>query len=81
MGVQVQLKRWGNSLGLRIPKGVAEAAGLKADDAVNIDGSEEGFVVRKARPRLDLSALLDAVTPDNRHESQDQGGPVGRELL
>lgn len=81
MTMQIQLKRWGNSLGLRIPKGVAEAAGLKADDAVTIDSSADGFIVRKARRRYDLAELLSKVTPENRHDTVDWGGPQGKELL
>ena len=62
MNMEIHLKRWGNSLGLRIPKGVADAVGLKADDVVSIDASPDGFVVRKARRKYDLAELLGKVT-------------------
>ena len=81
MIMQVQLKRWGNSLGLRIPKGIADIAGLKADDAVSIDTSQDGFIVKKARHKYDLAELLGKVTPENRHDAVDLGGEVGKELL
>ena len=81
MIMQIQLKRWGNSLGLRIPKGIADAAGLKADDAVNIDTSQDGFIVKKARRKYVLAELLSRVTPENRHCAVDWGGPKGKELL
>lgn len=79
--MQIQLKRWGNSLGLRIPKGIADAAGLKADDAVSIDASQDGFIVKKARRKYVLAELLSKVTPENRHDVVDWGGPKGKELL
>ncbi len=79
--MQVLLKRWGNSLGLRIPKGIVESVGLKADDAVDIDASKDGFKVKKARKRYVLKELLSRVTPENRHDSIDWGGPEGNELL
>lgn len=81
MLMEVHLKRWGNSLGLRIPKGVADAAGLKADDAVVIDTSVEGLIVKKARRKYVLAELLSQVTPENRHDVVDLGGAKGKELL
>ncbi|MGC8493029.1 MAG: AbrB/MazE/SpoVT family DNA-binding domain-containing protein [Syntrophobacteraceae bacterium] len=79
--MQVLLKRWGNSLGFRIPKGIVESAGLKPDDAVDIDASPDGFTVKKARRRYVLKDLLSRVTPENRHDSIDWSGPKGKELL
>lgn len=79
--MQVLLKRWGNSLGFRIPKGIVESAGLKADDVIEIDASQDGFTVKKARKRYVLKELLSRVTPENRHDSIDWGGPKGNELL
>jgi antitoxin MazE len=81
MIMQLQLKRWGNSLGLRIPKGIADAAGFKADDAVSIDTSLGGLIVKKARRKYDLAELLSQVTPENRHDVMDWGGSKGKELL
>jgi antitoxin MazE len=79
--MQVPLKRWGNSIGLRIPKGIADSIGLKADDTVDINASQDGFVVRKARRKYVLKDLLSRVTPENRHAPVDWGGPKGNELL
>ena len=79
--MQVLLKRWGNSLGFRIPKGIVESVGLKPDDAIDIDASQDGFIVKKARKRYVLKELLSRVTPENKHDSIDWGGPKGNELL
>jgi len=81
MLMEVHLKRWGNSLGLRIPKGIADAAGLKAEDTVTIDTSQDGLIVKKARRKYVLAELLSQVTPENRHDAVDLGGPQGKELL
>ena len=79
--MQVHLKRWGNSIGLRIPKGIADSIGLKADDTVDINASQDGFEVKKARRKYVLKDLLSRVTPENRHDPVDWGGPEGNELL
>lgn len=81
MVMEVCIKRWGNSIGLRIPKGVADAIGLKADDVVSIDASHNGFTVKKARRKYLLAELLSQVTLENRHDAIDWGGPKGKELL
>jgi antitoxin component of MazEF toxin-antitoxin module len=41
----IHISWWGNSLALRIPKSVAEAAGVKAGDAMIIRCIESGEVL------------------------------------
>ena len=79
--MKVLLKRWGNSLGFRIPKVIVDSIGLKPDEAIDIDASQDGFIVKKARKRYVLKELLSQGTPENRHDSRDWGGPQGNELL
>jgi len=75
-----KLQKWGNSMGLRIPKLIAREAELKYGDTVDI-GIEDGTVV--VRPvtgvRVDLKALLRKVTRKNLHREVLTGRPVGRE--
>ena len=75
--MQVLLKRWGNSIGLRIPKGIADSIGLKADDTVDINASQDGFEVKKARRKYVLKDLLSRVTPENRDDPVDGGDQKG----
>lgn len=81
--METLVSRWGNSLGLRIPKALAAEAGLSPGDAVRFDRTPEGLMIVKVRPRpkVSLDALLARVTEDNRHEAVDWGTPAGRELL
>jgi antitoxin MazE len=81
--METLVSRWGNSLGLRIPKALAVEAGLSPGDAVRIDRTSEGLVIKKVRPRpkVSLAELLSRVTADNRHEPVEWGGPAGWELL
>ncbi len=79
--MQVLLKRWGNSIGFRIPKGIADSIGLKANDTVEVNASQDGFEVKKTRRKYVLKDLLSRVTPENRHGSVDWDGPKGNELL
>jgi antitoxin MazE len=75
-----QLAKWGNSLALRIPKAVADSAGLRKGDPVSLRVSEDGeLVVSAARRKYKLEALVSRITAKNRHGETDWGKPVGRE--
>ncbi len=78
--MRTQIAKWGNSLALRVPKQVAEAAGLGAGATVDLDVVGGVVHVAPARPRYTLDELLAGITPDNQHESFDDG-PRGQELL
>ncbi len=70
MGIRVQIAKWGNSLGLRVPKDVAEQAGLTEGTKVDIEAREDGSVViRKAVKRYTLEELIAGMTPDKAHPS------------
>lgn len=76
--MKTKIQRWGNSLGLRIPQGVAAAAGLNRGSVVEVRLVESHIEI-VASPSLE--ELLALVTPENIHPGIDDGGPVGRETL
>jgi len=74
--------KWGNSLAIRVPKQVAEEAGLREKDPVEIEVRKGTLVVRPHRRRVyRLKDLLNRIAPRNLHDEVDFGGPVGREPL
>jgi antitoxin MazE len=77
--MQVQVTRWGNSLGLRIPKHVAARIGLHEGSRVEVEAEGDRLVVSPARPRYVLADLLKDVTPDAMREAFDWGPDLGRE--
>lgn len=80
--METVLAKWGNSLGVRIPKGMAADAGLDVGDAVSITQSAEGIVIKKAQPKPQycLADLVSQITDENRHETTEWGQPKGREI-
>jgi antitoxin MazE len=74
--------KWGNSTGIRIPKHIAEKAGLHAGDEVNFEVEGPGvLVVRAARKEdLTLEKLVSQITRKNRHHETDWGRPRGNEV-
>jgi antitoxin MazE len=77
--VKRRIKKWGNSAAVRIPAAVLRAANLKIEDAVEVRNEEGRVVIEPKRGQLSLDALVDAITPDNRHDGFDTGPRVGRE--
>ena len=79
--MNLYVRKWGNSAAVRIPAAVLDAAGLKADDAVEVHEEDGRVVIEKARPQpITLEWLVAGITPDNLHEEVDFGPPVGREF-
>jgi len=79
--MQVSVARWGNSLGLRIPKDVADQAGLQAGSRVEIAAENGRIVIAPARRRYVLAELLEGMTPEAMHEAFDWGPDLGREII
>jgi antitoxin MazE len=75
----VTLQKWGNSIGVRLPKPMLEQVGLTEGSAVEIVIEGDHLVIR--RQRLKLADLLAQCRPENRPEAIDFGPPVGREII
>jgi antitoxin MazE len=79
--VQTRIQKWGNSLGLRIPRSFAQEAGVGPGSEVDLSVKDGDLVVRPARRRTyQLKDLLRRVTAKNLHDEVDTGEPVGREV-
>jgi antitoxin MazE len=79
MATVTQLAKWGNSLGLRLPKSVALEAQVGEGDTVSVSVKNGVIVVRPNRPTYSLEQLVAKITPRNRHSESDWGPPVGDE--
>ena len=75
-------QKWGNSLAIRVPKSIAQQAGLKVKDDLDIEVRKGALVLRPHLRRVyRLEDLVKRMTPRNAHKALDFGGPVGREAL
>jgi antitoxin MazE len=57
------LRRWGNSLGVRLPVAIAREAGLRDNQTVELRVVAEGVLIRPVASRLSLAARLEAYRP------------------
>jgi antitoxin MazE len=78
--MQVRLTRWGNSLGLRIPKSLASH--FRLSEGARADVRAEGERIAISLPgRYDLDALLVGITPQSMSDAFDWGDEQGREIV
>lgn len=76
-----QIVKWGNSLAVRIPKPLAEAAGVAEGDPIVIEASK-GLINLRSKPRVpSLRELAAQITPDNRYDEIRTGPERGKENL
>lgn len=76
-----KIQKWGNSLGLRIPKSLAEDAGVEEGTEVDVTIEGDRLVIECVRPvRYALKDLVSKIREDNRHEEIPTGKPRGREV-
>jgi antitoxin MazE len=84
--MKVKVAKWGNSLGVRLPKAAADAVGVKAgaEFDVVIEGPDLRLrrITRTTHYRLeDLLAEMDRLGPENRPALIDWGPDVGAEII
>ncbi|NCO24189.1 MAG: AbrB/MazE/SpoVT family DNA-binding domain-containing protein [Candidatus Infernicultor aquiphilus] len=78
--MQTKIKKWGNSLALRIPKLLASDANLKLNKWVNLSIDKESIIITPiSEKEYSLEKLLEGVTKSNLHGEFDTGAPVGKE--
>ncbi|HEY6364701.1 MAG TPA: AbrB/MazE/SpoVT family DNA-binding domain-containing protein, partial [Candidatus Binatia bacterium] len=78
--MHVRVRKWGNSLAVRIPKPLAEDAEVKEGTVLNLAVSEGRVVATPVqKQKMSLKQLLAKVKKKNLHKEIDFGLPVGRE--
>ncbi|QUL99089.1 MAG: AbrB/MazE/SpoVT family DNA-binding domain-containing protein [Candidatus Fermentithermobacillus carboniphilus] len=75
--MQARVRKWGNSLGIRIPRLLAQKAGLTEGVEVDFQVHDNAIII--SPKRYTLESLLARVTPENLHEEVNTGQPTGRE--
>jgi antitoxin MazE len=79
--MKTRVRKWGNSLALRIPKAFAAEAGLYEDARVELSLSKGKLVIQPLPANAPtLEELLEGVTDANLHGEWDTGPAVGREV-
>lgn len=72
----MNVAKWGNSLGVRIPQSIAKKMGIHEGVSVDISVQDHHIIIKKNHS---LQSLLDHVTPENIHEETSTGSVYGKE--
>ena len=79
--MMTKIQKWGNSLAVRIPKALAEEAGLEQGKPVDLRYEDGELRIKtRRRKRYDLDEMLASVPDDFEPEEWDTGPPVGNEI-
>lgn len=74
------IRKWGNSLGVRIPKRLADELGVAPGSAVSVAGDKRRITITPTSPVYTLEKLLKGVTSKNVHRETDTGHSRGAEV-
>jgi antitoxin MazE len=66
-----KIQKWGNSLGIRIPKSIIEKANLNENSEVEIENKDGAIIIFPRQKKLSLDKLLSEITKDNLHKESD----------
>lgn len=72
------IKKWGNSLGIRLPKYITAEYSLKDGSSVEIEEKEGKIIITPHKNSL--NELLDKINDNNLHDEIHTGEPAGKEI-
>lgn len=80
--MQATIKKWGNSPARRISSSIMELAQLTVNQAVNVKVLKGKIIIEPIVSKSTrLDDLLAGITPENIHDEESFGRPVGKEIL
>lgn len=77
--MQLTIKKWGNSVGVRIPHTILNELNLNIEHQVDMRIENGKIVIEPIHNEYPLEQLLAGVTPDNLHQEVEVGEPIGKE--
>jgi antitoxin MazE len=79
--METNVQKWGNSLGVRIPRALADQAQIREGSVVEIEEAEGVITIRAVAPKEHtLNELVSGITEENRHGEIDTGESTGNEV-
>jgi antitoxin MazE len=83
--MDIELKKWENSIGLLIPLKIAERFGIDENSVVELTESKDALVITKKKNVLTLDEILASIPNDFEYpvDVQDfvESDPVGQEMI
>lgn len=84
METSVAVNKWGNGLGLHLPKAFVQTLNIHDGDRLHLKIKQETIQITKRSKQLTLSEMMEGVTGDIMHsyfeDDEAFGIPAGREV-
>jgi antitoxin MazE len=77
--MEAVVKKWGNSLGIRIPNLIARELSLKDGSCVDINDVRKKIIITPIKKNR-LSEMVSKINKQNLHAEIETGKPVGKEI-
>ena len=77
--MEAVVKKWGNSLGIRIPSLIARELSLKDGSHVEINDRGKEIIIKPIQNNR-LSEMVSKINEQNIHAEIETTGPVGKEI-
>ena len=77
--MRVVVRKWGNSLALRLPRDLAKDLGLDEGSPVEMRSDGRQITIVRAAPRHTLADLVSRINDSNRH-TEIATSPAGKEI-
>ncbi|MFB6230368.1 MAG: AbrB/MazE/SpoVT family DNA-binding domain-containing protein [Salinibacter sp.] len=76
-----KVEKWGNSLGVRIPRPLADRVQIREGSVVEVEVEDGVITIQAVSPEeYALDELVAGITDENRHGEADIDEPMGREV-
>jgi antitoxin MazE len=69
--MSAKIQKWGNSLGIRIPKSIIEKTNLHEYSEVEIEHKDGVIIIFPSKKKYSLETLLGQITQKNLHKEDD----------
>ena len=80
--METKIQKWGNSLGVRLPKHLTLAQSLKEGTSVRIPETKTGIAIEAVKKKhRTLDELLKQFDTKSQHELVDWGADIGEETI
>jgi len=78
--MKTKIQKWGNSLGVRLPKSITEEKSLRAGTGVSVRIKNNQIVIEPVEDELSLASMLAEVSTNNLHRETDWSDARGNEV-
>lgn len=79
--METKIQKWGNSLGIRLPKSVTQGHELAAGSVVRVTTKDKKIILERVeKPSATIDELVASITKDNLHQEINWGKARGNEI-